>query len=176
MPLVEKRYAEALIRIGVEHKLIDTFQADLETIETTISENMELRKFLNNPSLKSNSKKGSIEKIFGKEVHKDTVNFLKVLIDKGRMKNFSEIVEQYRLLADEIKKCLNLKVISAEVLSDSQIKKLGEKLRVQYGSQNVKVDSTIDSSILGGVIVKIGDKMIDGSVKGKLDRMKSAMG
>ncbi|MGE5473506.1 MAG: F0F1 ATP synthase subunit delta [Ignavibacteriales bacterium] len=176
MPLVEKRYAEALIRIGVDKNLIDTFKADMESIEKTIAENIELKKFLNNPSLKSSSKKEVIEKIFGKEAHKDTVNFIKILVDKGRMKNFSEIIEQYSLLADEIKKCLNLKVISSEALSDSQIKKLGEKLRVVYGSQSVKVDNIIDSSILGGVVVKIGDKMIDGSVKGKLDRMQSAIG
>ncbi|MGE5328592.1 MAG: ATP synthase F1 subunit delta [Deltaproteobacteria bacterium] len=176
MPLVEKRYAEALIRIGVEHKLIDTFQADMEAVENTIKDNPELRKFLNNPSLKDNSKKEAIEKIFGNDIHKDSVNFLKILIDKGRMKNFSGIIEQYKLLADEIKKCLNLKIISTEPLSESQINKLGEKLRLQYGSENVKADNVIDPSIFGGVIVKIGDKMIDGSIKGKLDRMQSAMG
>lgn len=176
MPLVEKRYAEALIRIGVDKNLIDAFKVDIEGVEKLMSENVELKKFLNNPTLKSSSKKEAIEKIFGKSIHKETVNFLKILVDKGRMKNFSGIIEQYGLLADEIKRCLNLKVISSEELSDSQIKKLGENLRVQYGSQSVKVDNIIDSSILGGVIVKIGDKMIDGSVKGKLDRMQSAIG
>jgi len=175
MPLVEKRYAEALIRIGVEQNIIDTFQADMDSVEKVIVGNDQLKKFLNNPSLKKNSKKEAIEEIFGKEIHKDTVNFLKVLIDKGRMKNFSGIIEQYKLLADEIKKCLNLKVISAEALSENQLKKLGEKLRVQYGSQDVKVDSVLDPSIIGGVIVRIGDKMIDGSVKGKLDRMQSVL-
>jgi len=176
MPLVERRYAEALIRIGVEQNLVDTFQADMEAVGQTIDENNELKKFLNNPILKKNSKKDAIEKIFGKDIHKDTVNFLKILVDKGRMKSFSGILEQYKLLADEIRKCLILKVTSSEVLSDSQLKKLGEKFRAQYGSKDVKIDSIVDPSIFGGVIVRIGDKMMDGSVKGKLDSMQSAIG
>lgn len=175
MPLVEKRYAEALIRMSSSQNLLDNFQKDLEVIESSMTENKDLRKFLSNPSLSNKKKRDALEKIFGEAVQKDTVNFLKILIDKGRMKNFSGILEQYKQLADEIRMCLNVKIISAEILPDDQLKKIGEKFRAQYGSKDVKVNQIVDASIIGGIIVKVGDKMMDGSVKGKLDGMLNAI-
>lgn len=175
MPLVEKRYAEALVRVGLKQNTLDVFQNDLEKVNEIISSNKELRKFFINPGFNSKDKKSVIEKLCNKETNVYTLNFLKLLIDKNRMKNISEIVNQYSILADEIRKCLNVKVVTSTEISKDQLNKIGEKFKEQYRSKEVKIDYKIDPLILGGVIVKIGDKMIDGSIKGKLDGMLNAL-
>lgn len=176
MPLVDKRYAEALIRIAVQNNSIDAFEQDLGLISSTINENTDLKKFLLNPSQSDKSKKDAVEKIFSKSINKNSINFLKLLIDKGRIDCFDGIKTTYKELADEIRKCLDLTVISYSELPESQIKTIGDKFKAQYKSKDVKINKIVDSSIIGGVIVKIGDKMIDGSVKGKLEGMLNSIG
>lgn len=175
MPLVERRYAEAMIRVGLNLNSIDKIQDELNQIIEVVNANVELKRFLNNPGLSSKDKKTVIEKLLKKEASSYTVNFLKLLVDKGRIKSISEIVKQYTVLADQIKKCLNIRVITSADIAKDQLKKIGERYKTQYGSKDVKVDHVIDTSIIGGVIVKIGDKMIDGSIKGKLDGMLNAL-
>lgn len=176
MPLVEKRYAEALIKVGLNKKLLDVFQEELNQVDDLIQENIELRRFLNNPRLKVNDKKTVIEKLLNKKADKNIINFLNLLIDKNRIKNISQIRSQYNLLADEIRQCLKIKVISAAEVSQDQLDKIGEKYKKQYGSKAVKIEQVIDPAIIGGIIVKIGDRMIDGSIKGKFEGMLSAIG
>lgn len=175
MPLVEKRYAEALIRVGLKLNTLDIFQKELIGINEVINANQELKKFLNNPGFSSKDKKTVLEKLFKKDLNPNVYNFLKLLIDKGRIKNISDIISQYIALADEIRKCLNIEVITPEEVTKEQLSKIGDKFKKQYGSMDVKIKHRIDPKIIGGVIVKIGDKMIDGSIKGKLDGMLSVL-
>ena len=175
MPLVERRYAEALIGVGIEHNSIQQFQNELIHINDVIDTNSELKKFLNNPIMNSVNKKAVIEKLLNKKANVNTVNFLKLLIDKDRIKFLPEITSHYTILADEIKKCLNIKVVTVAEISKEQLNEIGEKFKTKYRSSDVTINHVVDSSIIGGVIVKIGDKMIDGSIRGKLDNMLSLL-
>lgn len=169
MPLIEKRYAEALFEVGLKQNSVEIFLDELRTVSEIIIKNVQLNKFLNNLAIKSDDKKKVIDKLFKKHLNVNILNFLKLLIDKGRIKNFPTIVKYYSLLVDEIKKCLNIDVITSMEISKEQLKEIGEKYKKLYGYENVKVNHMIDPSIIGGVIVKIGDKMIDGSIRGKLN-------
>lgn len=175
MPLVEKRYAEALIRVGLEKNLLSEFQDELVKLDQAINSNDELKKFIYNPTIKSVDKKEVLVKIFSKEVSENILNFIKLLVDKGRMVAFAEIIRQYISMVDVIKKCLNIKVTTAAEISSEQLDVLADKFKKQYKSAAVKVDHKIDPSIIGGVVVKVGDKLIDGSVKGKLEKISDSL-
>lgn len=171
MPLIEKRYAEALIKISAEQNSIDKIQDELNKVNELIESDAELKKFINNPTINSNDKKAVIEKIFNKQLDKDAISFLKLLIDKSRIKNLSGIVSEYTALADEMRNCLNVEVTTAVDIDKVQLSEIGQKFKKKYNSKDVKVKHIIDPSIIGGVIVKIGDKMVDSSIKGRLDGM-----
>ncbi len=175
MPLIERRYAEALIGVGLKNNSLDLLQSDLNQVDEIINSNSELKKFLNNPVVDTQDKRTVIEKLFGKSLGANTLNFLKLLIDKDRIRNIAGIIYQYIVLADKIRECLNIKVITSTEIPKSQLNMIGEKFKKMYGSKEIKINHVVDESIIGGVIVKIGDKMIDGSVKGKIDGMLSAV-
>ena len=175
MPLVERRYAEALIRVGIGHNSVEQLQQELKEINDLIGTSNELKKFLDNPTIDSVNKKAVIEKLLNKKANTNIINFLKLLIDKDRIKFLPQIIRHYTILADEIKKCLNITVVTAVETSHEQLNEIGEKFKMKYGSYEVKINHMIDSSIIGGVIVKIGDKMMDGSIRGKLDNMLSLL-
>jgi F-type H+-transporting ATPase subunit delta len=171
MPLVEKRYAEALIRIGIEQNNLDQLKQDLGDVKKIVSSSKELCGVLASPSFKSKDKKEAVKVIFANSISDTMMKFLCLLIDKGRISQVSEIFSQYTLLLDEIKKCLNIQVVTAETIEDSLLNQIGEKLRNKYGSNEVKIDHSIDPSIIGGIIVRVGDKLIDGSLKGKIETL-----
>lgn len=174
MPLVENRYAEALIKIGLDENLLDALQDDLKDVKELVAANDELRKALINPGISSGDKKSVVEKLF-KKLNPSTINFIKLLIDKGRITLLSDIIDQYVVLADKIRECLNIKVITSIDVTKEQLDKISEKFRKMYGSKQAKVEHVVDPSIIGGIIVRIGDKMVDGSVKGKLGNMSSVL-
>ena len=175
MPLIEKRYAEAMIKISKEQKSIDETQAELEQVAQIIDSNIELKKFINNPSMNSSDKKAVVEKIFNNQLERHTISFVKLLIDKSRIKRLNGIVKEYAELADAIRSCVNVEVTTAVDIDKEQLSRIGQKYKEQYKGKEVKVKHIIDPSIIGGVIVKIGDEMVDGSIKGKLDGMLEAM-
>ena len=175
MPLVEKRYAEALIKTSNNENSLDNMQRDLDQVYDVISNNEELNKLLNNASIKSLDKKSVLEKIFSTQIEPITMNFLKLLVDKGRIKNLKEIKSEFSILADELRRYLNIDVITAMEIDNKQLEEIGEKFKKQYNSKAVKVNHKVDPEIIGGVIVKIGDRMIDASIKGKLDNMLDAL-
>ena len=175
MPLIEKRYAEALIKISNEQKSIDKTQAELEQVAQFINSNLELKKFMNNPTMSSSDKKAVVEKIFKNQLEKNTISFLKLLIDKSRTNRLNGIVKEYIEMADAIRSCVNVEVTTAVDINKEQLSRIGQKFKEQYKSKEIKVKHIIDPSIIGGVIVKIGDEMIDSSIKGKLDGMLGAL-
>ncbi len=175
MPLIERRYAEALIGVGLKNNTLDLLQSELNQVDEVIDSNSELKKFLNSPVVDTAGKKAVIEKLFGKSLGANTLNFLRLLIDKNRIREISGIVNQYTVLADSIRECLNIKVITSAEIPKNQLNMIGEKFKKLYGSKDIKINHVVDESIIGGVIVKIGDKMIDGSIKGKIDGMLSAV-
>ena len=175
MPLIEKRYAEALIKISNEQNSIDKNQAELEQVAQFIDSSLELKKFVNNPAMSASDKKAVVKKIFDNQLNRHTISFLMLLIDKSRINRLNGIVKEYVELADAMRSCLNVEVTTAVDIDKEQLSRIGLKFKEQYKSKEVKVKHIIDPSIIGGVIVKIADEMIDSSIKGKLDGMLESM-
>jgi len=98
-----------------------------------------------------------------------------LLVDKERFENIRGIVEEYFRLADERKNILNMTIISAFPLEDVQINRIKEKYKKLYNKTDVKAKLIIDKSLIGGVKIQIGDKVIDDSIKGRLLCLKEAL-
>jgi F-type H+-transporting ATPase subunit delta len=169
------RYAEALFDLAMDEKAADRVEGDLKALGAAISASPEFRSFLSSPVYDSDDKARAISAIASKAgVSPLTSNFLGVVAKNGRLAVLEGILAAFARRLAEHRGELSAEATSAAALSDEQTKRLrGEIERVVGKKVNLSVK--IDKDLLGGMIVKVGSKMIDSSLKSKLNRLKSVM-
>lgn len=175
MSLIEKRYAEALINIAVQQQAIDTFLQDLGTFVKMYSEEPGFKAFLLNPQNKILTKKDVIKKAFSSTIKTEIISFVSLLLDKGRLKHLPDIYEEYVKQADEKRNILNIEIISATPLDAGQINIINDKYMKLYKATAAKSQVQVDASLIGGIIVVIGDKVTDASIKGRLKELQQLL-
>ena len=167
----EKIYADSLIQTGKDGAMkFDEILNDLNIIKEITSQSKDLVAVMENPAIDDKTKYEIIDSVFSKQVNDKIINFLKVLISKKRFQELNNIVQAY---SDELDKINNIKraeVISAVELSKEQMQKLTKKLQNKL-KKNVVIKSSLDKNIIGGLIIKIDDDVIDNSLKNKLENL-----
>ena len=175
MSLVENRYAEALIGIAAEKNSIDAFLQDLGTFAEIYSGEPGFKDFLLNPQNETRTKKDVVKNALNGRIESDIINFVSLLLDKGRIKHIPDIYKEFVKLADEKRSILNISIISATPLDEGQIKIITEKYGKLYKAASVKAEVKLEASLIGGVKVAIGDKLTDASVKGRLKELQQLL-
>jgi F-type H+-transporting ATPase subunit delta len=169
MSAVAKRYARAVFEVAQERGLVDQIEQDLVLVSNAVLENKGISKILNHPQVSKESKKDLVSQIFQNAVSAETLNFLHLLLDNDRQNLLSSIVRFYTAIANEARGIADAIVTTAKPLSAEEESKIAE----QFGKQiqkKLRIQTVVDPSILGGVIVKIGDRLYDGSIKSKLEQ------
>ncbi len=169
-----KKYSAAMYAIACDMNALEEVEKELVNIGEIVQENNDLKSFLVHPMLTKDAKKEVVNKIFADSILPVVIQFFYVIIDRGRANLLPEIVEEYVRLSREGRNLEEAKVISAVPLSEEQEKQLIERLEGITG-KNVFLTKSVDPSILGGMIVTIGDRMIDGSVTRQLKEMKATL-
>lgn len=175
MSLVDRRYAEALVEISIQKNKIQSYQEELKGIVSIYNSQLDLKLLFINPQVKTEVKKEIAEKLFGNQIDSDLLNFLKLLFDRGRIKFLPSIADEFNKLADKHKNVLSMTIIASAPLDEKQINSIKEKYRKLYNATSVNASNEIDTSLLGGVKVRIGDKVIDGTVKGRLEALRQVL-
>jgi F-type H+-transporting ATPase subunit delta len=169
-----KVYSNALFQLSIEENLLDTIHSDLKSCADIFSSEPEFLKILSSPVISIQEKTSMLEAVFKDNCNQLVFNFMCLLAEKGRIGLFIEIqkdfAEQYNL-ANNV---LEAEVITYIPLSDELRKKVIDKLQVQTG-KNVTIIETIDKSILGGIVIKYDNTIIDDSVKTKLKRLSKQL-
>ncbi|NLB88132.1 MAG: F0F1 ATP synthase subunit delta [Syntrophomonadaceae bacterium] len=171
---VARRYAEAFFSIAQDHGKIDQYQQELELIVNTIKESDMLREYLGHLLIPAKDKKESITKIFGNNISQITLNFLLMVIDKKREVYIEAIVEEYKELADISRNIAKAELVSAQEVSEDELNTLAQKLSASTG-KTVQLKQILDPSLIGGVKLRIGDQIIDGTVAKKLEMLKTQL-
>lgn len=169
--LVQQRYAGAYYEVAKELQKEDDFLKELQYIDTVLRENSDFMKVLKAPMISKDEKKSLVEKIFADQISTSTFNFLRILVDKSRVAAFPQICEEFRRLLNIDRNIKEVTAITASPLSPELKAELIEKLKVITGSEIV-LNNVIDPSIIGGVLIKIGNEQMDGSVKHRLEGLK----
>lgn len=166
-----RKYARAIFELAVEDKKLVEYGEELASINKDLFSNSQAVAFFSNPQIEPQAKKDLLTKCFKGEVSETIMNFLLLLVDKRRIGVFSAIESEFRALSNEERGILIADVTSVGALTKAQQTQLQKKLATLTGKK-IQLRLHHDKSILGGVIVKIGDKRIDGSVAGKLQALR----
>lgn len=173
---ISKRYARAFFEIANEGKQIEPYYNELNQFALIVSQNKSLKDFLANPIFEQANKKGVVENIIAKlKLSPMTASFLKLLVDKKRIDIIEDIVFGYRQMMDEALKKVRVNVKTAFALSDEMRSLISASLEKSLGK---KVDMTVeeDTTLLGGVVIGVGDTLYDGSIKSQLNNMRNLLG
>lgn len=172
--LVSSRYALALFEAGLDLNKIDEFYKDLELLESVFEENKKLLNILNHPKITRDEKRNIIDEIFKDRVSLEIINFLYILIDKRREKNILEIIDYYKEEFYENKNIVKVVAITAVPMVEQSKSKLRTVLANKLNKE-IELTNEIDSTILGGVMLKVENKLMDGTIKGQLEAMGKAI-
>lgn len=171
---VAKRYGQALLQIGQEKNCIDQYQEQLKVVVDTIDNNAELKEILISQTVSSDKKKDIVKQLFGSQADKNIMNLLYVVIDKSREEYLTAIYDTFCALADEVRNIAFADVVSAYPLTEEQETALSAQLSNMSG-KTVKLNVSVDESLLAGLKVTFGDKVYDGTVGARLAGMKNKL-
>ncbi len=165
------RYAQALFSLAKEKHLQDVVLSDCKLLLNEFNQTEELFAIVKNPTINKDIKKRLFEKIFLHKIGKESMNFISLLLKKGREALLPTILESYNLLYNKEKNIIVAEVVSSKPLKEHLINTIKEKLG---GLGTVSLNEKIDPKIMGGFIIKIGDLQYDASVKKQINNVKRA--
>jgi F-type H+-transporting ATPase subunit delta len=172
---IARRYAKALLLIGKEDGQAETYREELEGIVGLIAGQKELEAAITNPLYDTESRKRVLRAVIEKLELSDVMKaFLLLLFDKNRIGHLESINEFYQKLADELKGIARADLVSATELMDETVDKIRSALAERTG-KDVVLEVKQDPSLIGGIVTRIGDLVLDGSVKTQLLNMRESL-
>jgi len=168
------KYAGAIFALAQEAGRIEATESDLVLVEETVAGHEELRRLVYHPRVPPEAKKKVLGELFGSRVAAPVRNFLFLLVDKRREAVFPAIVGEYRRLANEARNIVEAEVTAAFPLTEDQERALAARLGEVTG-RNVALRVRTDKGLIGGIVVKLGDKLLDGSVVRRLKELEAAL-
>lgn len=168
---VEVTYGQALFDAAVDVGQLEKIYGEIGLMQELFKENPDFFKLVTMPSIAEEEKKDVLREVFESKLSKETLNFLFILIDKGRIGHFEKIVRQYQSLFRAHNAVCEGIVYSVELLEIEQKKKLEEDLS-KLLHKKVVLNNELDLSLLGGIKVQIEGKVLDASLKKKMEELK----
>jgi F-type H+-transporting ATPase subunit delta len=172
---VSGRYATALFELARDQKVVDEVKADLDKFEALLNESADLKRLVRSPVFAADAQSKALSAVLAKAgIAGISANFLKVLTANRRLFAVSDVIRAYRALVAKFKGETSADVTVAEALSDKNLDALKVALKSVTG-KDVALNVKVDPSIIGGLVVKLGSRMVDGSLRTKLNSIKHAM-
>ncbi|NEN90375.1 MAG: F0F1 ATP synthase subunit delta [Okeania sp. SIO3H1] len=168
-------YAAALMSLAKSKDLAERFGEDIRSLINIMDESPELKQFMGNPIIKPEDKKAVLQRMMGDEVDPYMRNFLMLLVDRGRIIFLEEIGKKYLALLRELNQTVLAEVTSTVELNEDQKNTVRERVKSMTDARDVDIETKIDPSLLGGVIIKIGSQIVDSSLQGQLRRIGNSL-
>jgi F-type H+-transporting ATPase subunit delta len=172
---VSGRYATALFELARDEKSVDAVKADLDRFEALLAESADLRRLVRSPVFSADAQARALGAVLEQtEISGIAANFLKVLTANRRLFAVTDVIRAFRALVAKFKGEATADVTVAETLSDKNLDLLKTALNAVTGKE-VALNVKVDPSIIGGLVVKLGSRMVDSSLRTKLNSIKHAM-
>ncbi len=168
---VASRYAKSLIDLAEEQNVLEKVKADIEGVVKTLRENGELRAVLANPIVSPDKKFAVLNQIFGASVEPMIMAFFKIVVNKGRSGSLYDTAKQFVEEYNVRKGIIKATVISAAPLSEKNRQEIAQVVEEATRGQ-VVLDAQVNPDLIGGFILKVGDKQFDTTISSRLTRLK----
>ena len=173
---VSGRYASALFSLAQDQRQAETVADALARFDALIAESPDLERLVRSPVFSAADQLKALDAIMADAgIGGIAANFIRLIATKRRLFFIREMIADYRKLYDASRGVTRAEVTSASPLTDANVAALKESLRASSGGREVALDMKVDASIIGGLIVKLGSRMVDGSLKTKLNAIRLAM-
>ncbi|ANB61657.1 F0F1 ATP synthase subunit delta [Anoxybacteroides amylolyticum] len=169
--VVAKRYALALFQIAQQQQLLDRFEAEIRIVKQVFAAQPDFLAVLTHPKLSLDKKKALIKETFA-ALSVPVQNTLLLLLDRHRIDIVGSLADEFVALANEARGVAEAIVYSARPLSEAEKRALVDVFAKKVGKATLHIENIVDSSLIGGVKLRIGNRIYDGSVSGKLERLK----
>ena len=166
-------YAEALFEVGRDKGTLDTLQQQLSEFTDAVDRNRELQVFFFSPYLSSEEKKEGLGRAVT-DAEPELINFLELLVDKHRMPEIFRMRREFEELWKHENRRIDVTVTSAVELDSSVVEKIGQEVERQTGEE-VDLSSAVDSDILGGIVLQVGNMVLDASIRSRLDKLRKTV-
>lgn len=164
-------YARALFDFSVEKNIMHQITADFQNLEIFLDEAGELTEYLNNPLVSSDAKSEILTKTLQSQVNAETFKFLMVLVKRDRINLLKSVIASYLELVYETASIKTIEVITAAAFSNSQKNMLIQKLKELTNAREIRLMINVDSSLIGGFLIKTESKVIDFTIKNQLQKL-----
>lgn len=171
---IARRYAKSVLETAIEQQLDDVVANDLATVESVGASSADFRAMMRSPIIDAQVKLSVLKDALGSTIHPLTMQFLKLIIEKGRGDLWREIVMEYRALLDDRKNIQRIRVTSAVELGAQERSQLESALTARLKKTVVATYDT-DPGILGGAVIRVGDQVLDGSIRHQLHVLKDKL-
>ncbi|WP_062200028.1 F0F1 ATP synthase subunit delta [Massilibacterium senegalense] len=170
--VVASRYAGALFELAKEQGKIDGIEGELRTVETVLGQTPNFFTVVNHPKITKENKKKLIKDTFGTSVSSYVLNLLFVLVDSHRIGIVKEVIASFYELANEERSIAEAYVYTVSPLTEEQTNTLRAMLSKRLDKKSVRIHNEVDKSIVGGVKIRVGNRILDGTVSTKLKRLE----
>lgn len=171
---ISHEYAEALFLLSCEEKNEEKYLSDLRLVKSVFDSEPEYIELLHSPSITKEEKLAIIDSAFGGRINENVVSFLKLLCENNRIEYINACFEDYEKLYNQIKRVIVARVISAVKLTEKEKSEIVARLEKKF-KHRVELECEIDESILGGIVIKTDDIIMDGSLKRKMRDVKEVI-
>jgi F-type H+-transporting ATPase subunit delta len=164
-------YARALFDFSVDKNIMHQITADFQNLEIFLDESVELTDYLNNPLVNKDAKGEVLTKTLKSQVNSETFKFLMVLVSRDRINLLKSVITKYLELVYETASIKTIDIVAAVEFSNSQKNTLIQKLKELTNAREIKLNITIDPSLIGGFLIKTESKVADFTIKNQLQQL-----
>jgi len=168
-----RRYAEAAFQLATRDDSFDAWAADLAIADQLVGD-PRVARIVSNPSVPRADREATLDRLFAKRISPLALHLVRLLDQRGRLSLLPAIAAQFTRQLDALRGVVAASVTSAAPLEKDEVAAIGARLESMTG-QTVKLTTTVDASLIGGLTVQVGDRMIDASVRGRLERLRDQL-
>ena len=168
---IAEPYAQALMSLAQSNDALEKFAEDVASLRGALAESDQFRRFLSDPFVEPGAKKAVLSQLAEKGLHSVVGTFLKLLVDRKRIALLDEICQKFQVLYREATNTVLAEVTSVLELSDEQRSAVIDLVKSMTSASEVEIETQLDPSLLGGVVIKVGSQVVDASLRGQLRRI-----
>ena len=173
--LVSKVYGDALFSLALEENKLDEVWEEVKLLSSALQENKEFTNMMTHPDMTQEKGLALLEEAFGGKLSDVMMGFFQVLVKKGRFSEILSVLDYFQKEAKEYKKIGVVYVTSPTGLTEEQQSSIVERLTQISGYQSLEMNYVVDPGLLGGIRIRIGDRVVDNSIQTKLEEMTRSL-